>query len=393
MLMETLHPKELISFSQSLGEPDWMVNLRSSAWERSLLLPWPSFKYGITMALNARHVDFAGQDFRSAFHRAPVSVNVEGNAIAGRYSEVPRESQEILRPYLFQLLKSANAIDAIHQALSFDPVLVIIPEGKTANVRLQIPITDRVQCDHVIVVAGPASTLTISDETTSQIPEALHTKMVEVFVGESATVRFTSIQNASRTTTHFTKKIASVAANGRMHWLDCSVGAQLAQVEVTTNLDGPGAESKNWGMFFGVGNQQYDLAGTVFHNAPRTIANMLTKGAVTDHAKAIYRGLMKIARHAPHSNGFQRADTLILSENAEADNIPALEIDNADVKCSHASTIGKVDEEQLFYLMSRGLSETEARRMLVRSLFAPLLQAIDDPSQQLLLQGLIEERI
>ena len=120
---------------------------------------------------------------------------------------------------------------------------------------------------------------------------------------------------------------------------------------------------------------------------------MLTKGAVNDHAKAIYRGMIRMERNAPQSNGFQRADTLLLSENAEADNIPALEIDNADVKCSHASSIGQVDEELVFYLQSRGVGEEEARKILIRSLFSPLIARIPESPMRQILSTIIEERL
>lgn len=400
MLMQTLNPQDIAAFSRGQGEPEWLREVRLAAWEQSLQLPNPTFRYGITISLNTKDLDLDALDYRQALQdgTAVRSIGAAQGVVAEDFRTAMGTHAALIRQYLFSVLpKAGNRIAAMHRALAI-PMLVYVPKGVTLDLPLHIKTQVRagVCCDHLLIIAEPESSVTIIDETDShpqQLPHALHTKMVEVAVGERAVVNYTNVQNLHPSVFHFTEKVAAVAAQGRMNWLDCAMGGKLAQVAVTTSLDGEGAASNNWGMFFAARAQQFDLAATVRHNAPHTNADMLTKGAVTDHAKAIYRGLIKMERHARQSNGFQRADTLILSDTAEADNIPALEIDNADVKCSHASTIGQVDEEQLFYLQSRGISELEGRRMLVRSLFAPLIARVQVVPMQQVLQRIIEDRI
>lgn len=403
MLMQMPHPRDIETFSRSQGEPPWLTAKRLEAWAQVTELPKPSFRYGITIALNTRDLDLDALDYLQALHGERTATVIGTAKTPGvgvmDFRTAWQTHGAVIAQHLFSAVgKPANQLDAIHQALFANPLLISIPKGVQGEmpITLQSHISTALHCEHLLIIAEPGSAVTIIDDTESALnhPDgSLHTKVVEIIAMENAIVHYSAVQNLKPTAYHFTRKRALVGKNARVNWLDCSMGGKLAQVEVHTSLDGEGAASNNWGMFFGRGQQQFDLAATVRHNAPHTTSDMLTKGAVTDHAKAIYRGLIRMERIARQSNGFQRADTLLLSDTAEADNIPALEIDNADVKCSHASTIGQVDDEQLFYLMSRGLPEAEARRMLVRSLFAPLISTIDSPPLQELLQALIAERI
>ena len=403
MLMQTFNPADLTAFSRSQGEPGWFTALRTAAWEQSLELPKPNFRYGITIALNARDLDLDALEYRQALRDGTTITVAEQQELRGAvvadFRTALHTHGELIRTHLFSVLgEPENRLDAIHRALLANPMFIYVPR----NVVVEMPITLRtrihasVHCEHLLIIAESGSQVTIIDETESAVghPDgALHTKAVEAIVGDGATVRYTAVQNLNPSVYHFTRKRATVGKDGRMDWLDCCMGGKLAQVEVHTSLDGTGAASNNWGMFFGRSAQQFDLSATVRHAAPHTTSDMLTKGAVTDHAKAIYRGLIRMERNAVQSNGFQRADTLLLSPDAEADNIPALEIDNADVKCSHASTIGQVDADRLFYLMSRGIPEDAARRMLVQSLFAPLIARVESTVMQQILQRIILERI
>ena len=157
----------------------------------------------------------------------------------------------------------------------------------------------------------------------------------------------------------------------------CDLGGSLCKSDVSTWLKGDCSRTKIMTFFFGSGKQQFDLTLNVHHQAPYTTSDLVTRGALNQQSKAIYRGLVKIHKNAPNSIGFQKDDTLLLSENAEADAVPNLEIDNNNVKCSHGVTIGQIDHEKLFYLMSRSLSEENAKRKIVEAFFDPLIRKIE----------------
>ncbi len=145
-------------------------------------------------------------------------------------------------------------------------------------------------------------------------------------------------------------------------------------------------------MFFTQEQQQFDVAVEVQHLAPQTTSDMRTKGVAKDKSRAVYRGNIKIHENAHNSMGYQREDTLILSEEATVDAIPKLEINNHDVKCKHGATVGQIDREKLFYLTSRGLSEGEAQATIVRGFFLPTIQKISAEALRERLEKEIEDK-
>ena len=145
-----------------------------------------------------------------------------------------------------------------------------------------------------------------------------------------------------------------------------------------TFLDGENAESCSQGILFGDNEQCFDVSTETIHTASRTKCNMMTKVVLNDNAKAVYRGLVRVNPKAVKCEGYQKNDTILLSENAEADAVPNLEIENNDVKCSHGATISQIDEMKLFYMMSRGIDEKSAKKQIVEGFFDPILANIEN---------------
>ena len=156
---------------------------------------------------------------------------------------------------------------------------------------------------------------------------------------------------------------AKVHKEASINFLEMSVGTSYVKSAIIADLLEKDAEVKNTVLYLGRDEQKYDLYTASNHLSQQTHSNIITKGVLTDKAKGLSESLVKITKEAPHSNGFEQQDALVLSADAEADAIPMLEINNNEVKCSHGSTIGQVDKEKLFYLMSRGLSEKEAKKL------------------------------
>jgi Fe-S cluster assembly protein SufD len=159
-----------------------------------------------------------------------------------------------------------------------------------------------------------------------------------------------------------------------------ALGGHYARLAIESRLDGRGASGELLAVSFGEGDQMHDFRTLEDHVAPNTTSNMLFKGAVQDHSRAVYTGLIHIGKGARGSRAFQTNRNVKLSEGAWAESVPNLEIENNDVKCSHASAVGPVDEEQLFYLESRGLPTAIAERLVVLGFFEEVLERLPVPS-------------
>ena len=218
-------------------------------------------------------------------------------------------------------------------------------------------------------------------------------KIAEIFIGNNCNVNYGNVQLLNQNAFKFTIKKAVVGANSTLNWMDCCFGSKVTLSEATTILDGDGATTNNHGIFFGSNQQQFDLVAKSIHNAPRTVSDILTKGALTGSSKCLYRGLVRIEKNAFGSNGYQKEDTLLLSEDAAADSIPNLEIENNDVRCTHGASIGRIDREKLFYMKSRGLNDELATREYVKGFFEPLIQKIQIQKLRDNMHDMIAERM
>jgi len=186
---------------------------------------------------------------------------------------------------------------------------------------------------------------------------------LDLHVSEKAEVSYRAVQDAKGA--DFAYRRAWVSTGGRLTWQDIAFGGSFGRSFVKTRLIGERAEVEVKGHFFGTGEQELDIFHQVLHEASRTRSDLSTRGVLNGSAKTVYRGLIRIEEGAVGCVGRQKEDTLLLSDKAEIDAVPNLEIANDDVQCSHAATTGRLDDEKLFYLMSRGLDRQMATHAYV----------------------------
>ena len=206
---------------------------------------------------------------------------------------------------------------------------------------------------------------------------------------ENSKLDFINLQKFSITTDNEIKREAKLEKNSSFNLFDLNFGGKLTNSNVNANLDGENSRFEHFAVFIGNKEQKFDFSVNAFHNAPYTYSNMLTKGALNDKSKSFYKGLIKINKNASNSNGYQKHDAILLNENAESNSIPKLEIDNNEVRCTHGSSVSQIDEDKMFYVMSRGLDEKEAKITLVKG----FLQEIIDKVNFGELDELIHEKI
>ena len=199
--------------------------------------------------------------------------------------------------------------------------------------------------------------------------------MVELLVGDDAHVRYLSVQEHGPRTWQVALQRAHLGRDATLRSSAVALGGDYARLRSESRLDGAGSESDLLAVYFGDGDQMLDFRTLQDHDAPHTRSNLLFKGAVEDHARSVYSGLVRLRPHAQQSEAYQTNRNLVLTEGAGAESIPNLEIEANDVRCSHASTVGPIDEDQRYYLATRGIPPEEADRLIVLGFFDDVFSA------------------
>jgi Fe-S cluster assembly protein SufD len=205
---------------------------------------------------------------------------------------------------------------------------------------------------------------------------ALHTSTLEVSLAQEAELTLVELQNLGEHTWNFSHERAQVGRDARLNWIFGAVGSQLTKTFSDLDLTGEGAEGRISGFYIADGRQHLDHDTQQNHLAPNTTSDLLYKGALLERSRSVWQGMIYVAPAAQGTDGYQANRNLILSKEARADSIPGLEILADDVRCTHGATVGQLEEEPVFYLMSRGLPRHEAERLVIDGFFAQIMDRI-----------------
>jgi Fe-S cluster assembly protein SufD len=223
---------------------------------------------------------------------------------------------------------------------------------------------------HTLVVADEVSEVTVIDRFGSPgMGDHFVDAVVELVVGDGAHVRYLSVQEHGPHTWQVALQRAHLGRDASLRSSAVALGGDYARLRSESRLDGQGGESDLLAVYFGDGTQMLDFRTLQDHAAPNTRSDLLFKGAVEDEARSVYSGLVHIRPEANRARAFQTNRNLVLTEGARAESIPNLEIEANDVQCSHASTVGPIDDDQRYYLESRGIPPAEAERLIVLGFF------------------------
>lgn len=395
MAFETMESKIIEKAPNKNKEPKWLADKRIAAFNLFKQKPMPDFIYGLNINLN---IDLNLDNIDTTNLGKPIRkiINKNEDAKIFEFDGALKGNEQLLKEKFMACVKATDKFTLFHQAFVKNGLLIHVPKNTEVKEPIELisKISSKVLFDHLVIVAEDNSRITLVEDIKSESnEEAYVSKIVEIFAGNNAKVDYGNLQMLNKKTFHFTRKMAATGKNSMVNWLDCNFGSNIILSEVTTNLNGEGAATNNYGIFFGNESQQFDLVANSMHNAPHTVSDIFTKGALTDKGKCIYRGLVKIEKNAFGSNGYQKEDTLLLSQDAAADSIPNLEIENSDVRCTHGASIGRIDREKLFYLKSRGLNEKEATQVYVKGFFEELIQKMQIEKLRDSMHDLIEERM
>jgi Fe-S cluster assembly protein SufD len=316
----------------------------------------------------------------------PGSVSVSLPAVQGA-TVLPlakaRESHpELVEGRLGALAPAADPFVARNDANWRDGVLVHVPRGTRFSepVRIEVPLADDgvgvAWRTLVVLEEGAEAEVWEHWSSPGDDVDGLLNSVVELHVGQGATLRYVNTQDISESAWIFATQRARVERDGKLDWTALGFGSASGKVRMETNLAGPGSEARVTGGYAGKAGQHLDYDTTQEHAAPNTNSDLAFRGVLAAGATAVWRGMIRVDPGAQQTDAFQESRNLLLSTEAHADAIPGLEIEADDVRCTHAAAVAQIDRDQLFYLTSRGLDPAEAKSLIIEGFLESLVERL-----------------
>src|ERR671930_2016647 len=287
-----------------------------------------------------------------------------------------REYPDLVKEYFGTVIPPAdNKFAALNSSVWSGGSFIYVPKNTHVEIPLQayfrINAENMGQFERTLIIADEGSYVHYIEGCTAPTysSDSLHSAVVELIAKPGAHIRYTTIQNWSNNVYNLVTKRAVAYEGATVEWVDGNLGSKVTMKYPAVYLLGPRARAEILSVAFAGNGQLQDAGGKVIHVAPETTSTITSKSISKDGGRAAYRGLLKVAKGAERSKAFVRCDALLLDEQSRSDTYPSIEIDEEQADIGHEATVSKVSDEQLFYLMSRGLSETEAKTMIVNGFF------------------------
>jgi Fe-S cluster assembly protein SufD len=376
-------------------EPAWLEERRKRGASLVESLPLPNHK-----SKGWEFTDLAGLDLDS-YTAADAAVEVSGGegATVVSLAAAIESHGELLERALGSLVGVEDPFVARNEAGWRDGVMVHVPRGVkvTEPVRIEVPVdTDGTAVSwRTLIVLEEGAEVEVWEHWSSPDDEvdALLNSVVELSVGQAATLRYINTQDLSEKTWIFATQRAQVERDARLDWTALGFGSANGKVRMDTKLAGPGSEARVTGGYAGGPGQHLDYDTTQEHAAPNTNSDLAFRGVLAKGSTAVWRGMIKVDPGAQQTDAFQESRNLLLSPEAHADAIPGLEILADDVRCTHAAAIAQVDKDQLFYLTSRGLSEADAKSLVIEGFLEALVERLAEGPVRDEISAALESRL
>jgi len=387
--IESLSEDTVRRIADERDEPEWLLETRLDALAALETADLPD----VIQTPGRRWTDLEALDFEALvdpLNQADATERTAGDdeVVVLPFTEALAEYGDVIEANFGSVLDPEhNYLTALSVALFTTGTFVYVPEGvDVEDVTVRAEMNSRSLFSQTLVVAEESSSVTILESIETGDGEAAasgsvaddryFSNLVEVVAGENANVQFGSLQNLDDDSYTYSLKRAVTDTYATVDWIESNFGSKLTRSDIETELDGDGSESQIVGTFFGTDDQHFDINARVWHQAEQTTADLVTRGVLDDVARSVYEGVQDVGEDAWNTSSYQRENTLMLSDDAEADASPKLIIHNHDTEASHSATVGQVDAEDLFYLESRSIDSRTARNMLVEGFFVPVLEEI-----------------
>jgi Fe-S cluster assembly protein SufB len=409
------------AISEMKGEPQWMLDFRLKAYEHYLKRPMPTWGGDIAkldldnIYYYVKPTDEEGQSWddipdsiKDTFDKLGIP-EAEQKFLAGvgaqyesemvyhsiqdhlaeqgviflSIEEGLRQHPDLFREYFSTVIPiEDNKLAALNSAVWSGGSFVYIPKGVKVDLPLQayfrLNVSNIGQFERSLIIADEGAQVHYVEGCTAPqyTSDSFHSGVIEIVVKKNARVRYTTIQNWSNNVYNLVTQRAIVEEGGTMEWVDANLGSKLTMKYPSCYLMGPGAHGEILSMAFAGKGQHQDTGGKVIHFAPHTSSKIVSKSISKDSGRASYRGLLKVHKGMGDVRSNVVCDALLLDPESRSDTYPYIEIDDQDVNIGHEASVSKVGEEQLFYLMSRGLSGEEATTMIVSGFIEPLVKEL-----------------
>jgi Fe-S cluster assembly protein SufB len=403
------------------AEPNWMLEFRLRALEHFMQRPLPTwggdlaqlnldeiYFYAKPTEKEGKSWDEVPQDIKNTFDRLgiPEAEQKFLSGVGAQYeSEMVyhsiqehlanqgvifksienglRDHPDLFREYFGTVIPiEDNKFAALNSAVWSGGSFVYVPKGIKVDLPLQayfrINTAELGQFERSLIIIDEGAQAHYVEGCTAPIysTESFHSGVIEIVVKKGARMRYTTIQNWSTNMYNLVTQRAIVHAGATMEWVDANLGSKLTMKYPSCYLVGEGAHGEILSMAFATTGQHQDTGGKVIHFAPKTTSKITSKSISRGRGRASYRGLLKVHKGAEQVRSNVVCDALLLNPESRSDTYPYIEIDEEDVTIGHEASVSKVGEEQLFYLMSRGLSEEEATTMVVSGFIEPLVKEL-----------------
>jgi Fe-S cluster assembly protein SufB len=408
--------------SEFKSEPAWMREFRLTALEHFYARPQPTWgspmlaevdyddiRYFVRASERAeRSWDDVPDDVKKTFDRlgipeaerkflSGVGAQYESEVVYHQINEsltkqgviftdmdtALREHEDIVREYFATIIPANdNKLASLNSAVWSGGSFVYVPPGVHVEMPLQayfrINTESMGQFERTLIIADEGSYVHYVEGCTAPTYSAssLHSAVVELIAKPGARIRYTTVQNWSANVFNLVTKRAVAYEDATVEWVDCNLGSKLTMKYPSVYLMGERAHGEILSIAFAGKGQHQDAGGKIIHAAPNTTSNIFAKSISKDGGRGSYRGLLEIAKGAHGSRSKVVCDALLLDEESRSDTYPTIRIDNDDVNVGHEATVSKVGDDQLFYLMSHGISEEEASKLIVNGFIEPITKEL-----------------
>ncbi len=405
------------------GEPKWMTDFRLKAYKRFLRKPLPQWGGGGKLndidfddiyyyikptASQAKDWDMVPESIKKTYEKlgipqaerkylAGVTAQYESEVVYHRNREdlesmgvffsdmdtALREYPDLVREYFGTVIPpNDNKFAALNSAVWSGGSFIYVPAGVHVDMPLQayfrINAENMGQFERTLIIVEEGAYCHYIEGCSAPIytTDSLHSAVVEIVVKRGARCRYTTIQNWSNNVYNLVTKRAAAYADATMEWIDGNLGSKLTMKYPSVWMMEPGAHGEVLSIAFAGKGQHQDAGAKMVHAAPDTTSLITSKSISKDGGRGGYRGLVRVEPGATNTKSFVRCDALILDEDSRSDTYPYMEIEEADARIGHEASVSKVGEDQLFYLMSRGLTEEEATSMIVAGFIEPIVREL-----------------
>ena len=415
LTLATVDEQSIATLFQSRREPDWLRAFRSKSLRLFRELP------AELSSLYTKYVDLAGVDLESTALGIPEPSQSKIDQLVNKLKseraitlyqinsktvrpEIPEALQkegvvftdigtaishdpDFFRRYFMEkaILSEEDKFAALNNALFTTGFFIHVPKGIEITTPLRVvTILDpegHGLFSQNLVVADARSKFTILEElystkATGQQKGSVYSGLSEVFLHDGADVTYASVNNLASNVNVFSNKKSVGERNSKIVWSSGLLGGAFTRSRLESVMKGEGASSENVEVVFGTGTQRFDAVSNITHIGQNTSGHAVSKGVVKDRARSLFKGMIRIEKNAKNSRAYLAEHGMILGKEARADAIPGLEIETNDVKATHSASVAQINDEELFYLMSRGLSEDAAKKLIIVGFFEPLIERI-----------------